>query len=598
MKKIIEFIIVVITAVLYTACQQQELTLPGNRIGDVTKQFALNILPMAGDPIVRAPEGIDESQVKNIWVLEFDKDGKCLLNKYIDNVDISSNNKITIDELVAADDATLWFVANTFDNTLFADANRPPTLAAFKERRLGLTANDVESSLFVTNGNTKYLRASGSWMGKISSDGGVNDFISIALAHLAAKITVSYEVPNNIKVNRIQINGVPTDMPYATTTDSKTEHGDIIPITSYATIENPQGNTFTFYVTENIAGKSNSQSAKEKTGKAPENSMFVQFDCTHTAQDDVETTLIATLYPGENTVDDYNVRINHNYNLHLKLTDNFTLDVCADDSRVSASVDMVTDGLLTWYEFDPDDMKCNSRWYNGAFIPNPSSEGHTGGDVVLRNLSPNQGKTADCKRVVYNTRIPNGTYSYTQGNDYLYHHGCGFDLNSHPLISTTEKPFTILYIGRSIPDDKEWGNVLYGPQNYHPTTKAGQRWYVFIRDSDNKLMYGTGKKEQQTVASESVYTDNAPITIVDTNTPEGEKFKRSIMVDGVWGQGVTDAHFNFGSTFYLGWNYNNAANFATKDGKLHLFLIYNRVLTAQEIGQIRAYVQIKGYTKK
>lgn len=106
--------------------QPMEITLSPESMGEVAMD-------------TRAVSGVDENRIKDLWVIQFNADGTALLQtpQYITTVTSWGTSYKVRAKIIKTSDSSLYFIANTGDNTLYSDVT---------------TAADVESkTLAVTN---------------------------------------------------------------------------------------------------------------------------------------------------------------------------------------------------------------------------------------------------------------------------------------------------------------------------------------------------------------------------------------------------------------------------------------------------------------
>lgn len=552
---------------------------------------------------VNSIKNFNDKDIIDLWVVQT-IDGKVETKKYFTNIQskVSDDTSTEILSSLKTGKSEIWFVANTGSSSLFSNVTSLPQL---KEMALNVAPSDPEGSLAV-NG---YLRAVGCWNGEVLGNG--LDYIAVSLAPLAAKLTVDYEITgcgDGYGFESMQLMNVPMSMHYCTTTSgTNTENYST---TNYALFDTSNSNAkqkgrLVYYVTENIPGISGGDNTdprqKSLYGKDTK-AMYLYFQgrSLYKGQD---IPFNVTLYPGENTTNDFNVKINHNYHISLSIDASNGPNNWSYDSRIDVVKDIslpATGNLEVWYEFSDEDKVGQNSLYDTDGTTLLPADGK-----YLRNLAGEK-NTYSTERLTYgisDSRQPEQTY--TEGTNYMSYSNCSINTGFGDG-KTSSDAFTIIYIGGS-GQSNGLGWSVYGPTNYgnrqdDPTgEKDGRRWYLVV-NNQKQFQYGSQSTLNTTIPNFNYIFDKDDPYIIfsaDKNTPN-EGFQqggtRDILLDNVTAQVLNVDHYPFTSNFYVGCN-KWESGWVTQKGRLYLFLIYNKTLSTEEINQIRIYALYKGFLK-
>ena len=192
--------------------QPMEITLSPESMGEVAMD-------------TRAVSGVDENRIKDLWVIQFNADGTALLQtpQYITTVTSWGTSYKVRAKIIKTSDSSLYFIANTGDNTLYSDVT---TLADVESKTLAVTN---EASLVPGNA----LPMCGCYTGKPSAS--VSD---VAMKRAVAKVTfkLAVDIPGGSFVpTSVKVYNVPMALqPFRDTSklDPGTSEADCYPATS------------------------------------------------------------------------------------------------------------------------------------------------------------------------------------------------------------------------------------------------------------------------------------------------------------------------------------------------------------------------------
>lgn len=596
MKRIHIAAIFIVLLFLLGSCKEgiDNLSLDHNT-GQVQVHFALNVTSNLREDsyTTRAVEAsntakdFNDKDIKNLWVLQ-SQNGDIVTKSYYTN--ISPSNILSS---LKSGNSEIWFIANTGDESLFSNIT---TLEELKSQVLNVNTAAPENSLAVDN----YLRAVGCWKGDVKTD----NFISVSLVPLAAKLTINYEIIGagaGYGFENIQLTNVPVSIHYCTTTSgtstknyNTTAYADFVP-----TADCKQKGRLVYYVTENVPdlnGIVNEDPRKKNQFGKNTKAMNLVFQGKFLFQGK-EMPFVVELYPGENTTNDFNVKINHNYHISLSIDASKGPNNWEEDCRITVNnIKLPTDGLQVWYEFS-DDKKRNSLYEMDGTTVLPNN------GKYLRNLADD---TYSSERLVYeDSERKQPEQIYEDGTNYMSYSNCSIS-SMYGSELTSSLPFTIVYIG-GCGKVNSLGWSVYGPTNYGDPNgdpsgkKDGRRWYLVVHNT-GVFQYGSQSVLNTTIENFGyIFDENDPYIFfsVDKNTPneaENTGGTRDILLDNAAAQTLNVGHFEFASNIYLGCN-KWEKGWVTQSGRVYLFLIYNKTLSAEEVNQIRAYALYKGFLK-
>jgi hypothetical protein len=304
-----------------------------------------------GSISTRAGVAVDENSVVNLWVLQFDgtTDGsKLLRSEYKATVENLADLQIVLNQGV---NHRVIFIANTFDSSLFSEANAPLntyTLLQFKEKAFSLAD---ENGMF-TGETTKYLRMYGSYVGDIP-----NKSSSITLYRICSKVHINYisedvssvEDGVRFRITSVQLKNVPASSSYISNPtnsavfsppsviDYPVTTGTLIGTTEESYSIGDYEGSVTYYMPENIAGINSSVGSQIlKSIYAPAKATYLELKGEGIGNDGrVNEYATFKFYLGNNLTTDYNVNTNTNYSFTVRFKGLNIKDMRLEIIRVS-----------------------------------------------------------------------------------------------------------------------------------------------------------------------------------------------------------------------------------------------------------------------
>lgn len=785
MKK---YIFCILLSTLLFSCKDEKI-FNGTDVPSTSAAFSFTVADFESDISVDSRgyvEGVEENDLKNIWLLMFDADGKRIdpdsdvsvtyTNPLNNNTVEDNGNELynTANEIRQGVDekdeiyGSTYIASYTPGDIIYVNQNLSQSIASIRVIgnifKLGdktdddefddednyyddfLSANcetltDYQSKCFSLKDNVNrendmwyevdedgdgvtdnyYLRMAGNWDGTIP-DPGLTFCLGVLAKPMAAKITVSYICHNDettlnvangegIRIVSMQVKRVPQNV-YYKDIDNPSAHYDN-EYTSYMprTVYNDPDEMgdyeggYTFYVPQNLRGEVETNlTASDKTANAPEDATSVALVAMYKGgfNDDTwgyeERPIYIELYPGEDLITDYNIKMRRHYHITVDITATNETVSWETDARVYVD-EVLPTGPIVHYEFSTSDKTYNSAYDANGNLLNMSYFGdktensnyividenykdsisnyltyidtngfykeliygfQTNGnnvsrwnnnscntvDIVakdvdrpfIRNLATdnreydnykNYGVASaqkhpqvfDCTFIKDNSERYASSYGYS--TELVYYEGNNF-INSSLLqlctgwgygIDPCNDEYTIVFIG-SVGKNNAHGSydndrgVYYG--NY---IEENDRWYFY--KNYEYITYGLGATQTEEIddltatnyqnvqcydicrykyddvglqvrgnTERKVYYNNVDVVAVDipeTTTDSSDDLTITSTSD-----------FIFDSPIYIFGHTTDTNKDDAVDGRLRLFLIYDRALTLDDIDQIRRYAALKG----
>ena len=294
-----------------------------------------------GDDTADDPEKAAEEALHDIWVFQYDNDGKQLIAPRYYEVTSTEIRKLNI-RLAEGNDSRVFVLANTCDPEWAKDKDLS-TQEKFIDYKYPFTEDNVEM------GEDEYLLMEGSVKDTIRKETDL-DPIDIHLTRMMAKISFKYvtaEAAKGLVVNRVIINNMPEDMRMEETPKEENYPiGDDF-ATRSVTLDKQlvSGSVYTFYMPANRRGKTSNTDPKLKNNDAPDKALYVQLFVSSKTNG---SNYLYTIYLGENDYNDFNVRRNHNYNITLNIKSENR-----DDRVLAAPANCYVLGFKEEIMFDP-----------------------------------------------------------------------------------------------------------------------------------------------------------------------------------------------------------------------------------------------------
>ncbi len=254
-----------------------------------------------------------EESVRDIWVLQFDSEGKELVapRYYTVTSDVVENLNIRLAE---AEGCHLYVVANTGD-TEWAKGKDFSTLEKFRKYELPFNSSDI-----IKSDDNDYIPMIGDVpdldIHKQSDLRPVDIYLTRMLAKISFKFHKEADA-EGLMVSKIYIHNLPKAI--------RMEHNDEADIYPEGEFETQffelnknldSDVVHTFYMPENRQGTNDNDQPRYKSDVAPPRALYVQLFISSVTNG---SSFLYTIYLGSNDYNDYNVRRNHNYNVVLNL---------------------------------------------------------------------------------------------------------------------------------------------------------------------------------------------------------------------------------------------------------------------------------------
>lgn len=273
---------------------------------------------------VQEPDAL-EKRVNDIWVFQFDENGTQIAAPQFYTVSMQGNDIQPVKLMLHAyKKSQLYVVANTNNK-------------AWAQDKLTLTATqlDAQTITFTSEqdvyGSDKQNLPMTSWIKDVTINAGAqNNTINILLKSLLAKICFSYTIDkslnNELNITNVRLYNIPNLVQLG---DVTAPYPKKITSLTYAGISSPAaGNTYTWYIPQNLQGIKDNQDASKKNEFAPQNAFYIRI---FVDSDRDGSNYAYTIYPGKNTTNDFNLEKGYCYNITVKINSEKT------DDRVLAS---------------------------------------------------------------------------------------------------------------------------------------------------------------------------------------------------------------------------------------------------------------------
>lgn len=273
---------------------------------------------------VQEPDAL-EKRVNDIWVFQFDENGTQIAAPQFYTVNMQGNDIQPVKLMLHAyKKSQLYVVANTNDK-------------AWAQDKLTLTATqlDAQTITFTSEqdvyGGDKQNLPMTAWIKDVTINAGAqNNTVNIPLKSLLAKICFSYTIDeslnNELNITDVRLYNIPNLVQLG---DATAPYPQKITSLTYAGISSPAaGNTYTWYIPQNLQGIKDNQDASKKNEFAPQNAFYIRM---FVDSDRDGSNYAYTIYPGKNTTNDFNLEKGYCYNITVKINSEKT------DDRVLAS---------------------------------------------------------------------------------------------------------------------------------------------------------------------------------------------------------------------------------------------------------------------
>lgn len=272
-----------------------------------------------------------EKQVNDIWVFQFDAQGskQLIAPRYYDQLSTDSEGKTPFNIMLRPyENCLLYIVANT-NNATWAQ-----NMAAY-------SVADLNKQTFTYQSETQLYEGGLPMVAQRTGTtimAGTENKLDIELKSLVAKLCFGYKLADDIKgqiqVTKVQLSNIPdrVQLGHAFTQPTGTypAAGEFTSISGKYAVAPAleEGDTYTWYVPQNLQGCTENTEQENKNNQAPSNALhIIAFVDSQMDGGNYEYTL----YPGENPVNDFNLKNGICYNVVMTLNSEKT------DNRVLAS---------------------------------------------------------------------------------------------------------------------------------------------------------------------------------------------------------------------------------------------------------------------
>lgn len=339
--KQIRFILYTLLVALLFACTENEfisVTSPGDSEEGLEEvSLELKALPAKVIGEVWEPEpveqtraadasNVDENKISNIWVFQYDSSGKLIVSPRYYSITSTSGTAALKVMMRPAVNCRIYIVANTNDATWANGIAVGSDLSVLTSKTF---TRSTEAELY--GGTNKNLLMSALITGKTITAGSNNALGTISLKRMVAKVSFYYEIANpvsgKLKVTKITIGNVPNVIKVGETT-AASYPTSLTPCTISDVNAPTEGTTYSCLIPENWQGVTGNTDPKTKNDAAPANAIYIRLFI----DSDVDgSSYVYTVYPGENTINDFNIKRNCQYTIKL------TLNSSSTDNRVMAA---------------------------------------------------------------------------------------------------------------------------------------------------------------------------------------------------------------------------------------------------------------------
>lgn len=242
---------------------------------------------------------------------------------------------------------------------------------------------------------------------------------------------------------------------------------------------------------------------------------------------------------------------------------------------------IASQGVLGESEFSPIDISGLSAWYDAA---DTATITQSGGSV-----SQWDDKSGNDNHVTQSTvsARPSTGVNIINSNNVLTFDGVLQFLNRSDALGFTGNPdITIIVVNKNLDVSSTRTNVFLG----HTTGAAGQCLYTY--DNDASFRYNNGN---QVFTSPVVNTVNISVwqRASGSNYDQGKFFRNGVEQSQVSSTNPTNTPNIQNQRFMIGATINGGAEFSFFYGDVAEILIYNNVLTSEEMNKVGNYLKDK-----
>ncbi len=338
-RKSIRLVAYILMAVLFFACTENKFTetIVGDNPEEELEEVALELksLPVevvgeawksASDTRAADISNVDENAINNIWVFQYNGAGTLIsAPRYYATTSTSGTAALKV-MLRPASNCQIYIVANTNDVTWASGITVNSNLSILTSKTF---TRFTENAMY--GGANKNLLMSAHVTGKTITAGISNSLSTISLKRMVAKISFFYKIAAGVtgllKVNKIAIGNVPNVLKIGETTTASYPVS-LTPCVISDVISPTESTVYSCFIPENWQGTTSNTDPKTKNDAAPANAVYIRL---YIDSDVDGSSYVYTVYPGENTTNDFNIKRNCQYNITLNLNSSAT------DNRVMAA---------------------------------------------------------------------------------------------------------------------------------------------------------------------------------------------------------------------------------------------------------------------
>lgn len=320
---------------LCNSCIEDNPNLPDTLKRECSATLNLSVGAFDGNPNSRAamPGNADENLLNNIWVFQFDSETGIELHSpvYLNAFD-SEDIPVSLTANSAGKKSLVCIVANAgttpFSGTGTWALNSDGTTRTGFETFSGLkkqylspkSAGSFLSSVMGTSGNAIPMFGVSK---PIAID--AKSYVSIPLTRMFARLDItvpSASLPSGLTVTNISVESIPI---YSQTELVSQGWTYVTPVAypkiTWTTKPLGKATPLTLYLPENLQGKVTTMTSKQSASTGfPVYATRVKVTVSYTNAAGASATHTYTVYPGDDMINDFNIRRNRIYSVTIKIT--------------------------------------------------------------------------------------------------------------------------------------------------------------------------------------------------------------------------------------------------------------------------------------
>lgn len=312
------------------ACRQELSTDPDEYTGPVTTvRISFNTAGMKGDVSTRVTDTttVDDEQIKDIWVLQFQSGNFVRKVYYYDNIDEDA-----FEVGLRPGESNIYFVANAGSS---AFQNNPASETAFKSLAKSITSE--ASVIYTAATGLSSIPMYGELLTQTVPASGYMEGLSVTLTRMLARVdlvyTVDASVASSFELKKVRVCSVPATAQYYPPQTA------LFPASpSYSTVTNFEysadgvvtnaGDTLTFFLPENMRGTGSNTGTDPRLKSGIDYATYIEL-VGYTKGTQGGDEIAYRVYPGADNLNDYNIV----RNTHYSITSNIK-GISPSDSRV------------------------------------------------------------------------------------------------------------------------------------------------------------------------------------------------------------------------------------------------------------------------